>query len=57
MMIAVGTAALAVDLKPEDGLYKRRLNKVVPLFAIGNCREPRDISGAVWDGYDVGRAV
>ena len=37
--------------------YKRLLNRVVPLFAIGDCREPRNITGAVWDGYEVGRAV
>jgi 2-enoate reductase len=57
MTIAAGTVVLAVGMKSEDGLYKKMLNKVAPLYAIGDCREPRNITGAVWDGYEVGRAV
>ena len=57
MTIAAGTVVLAVGMKSEDGLYRKLLNKIAPLFAIGDCREPRNITGAVWDGYEVGRST
>jgi 2-enoate reductase len=38
-------------------LYKALSDKVERLYALGDCREPRNITGAIWDGYEVGRTI
>jgi 2-enoate reductase len=51
------TVVLAVGMKARDSLYKALIGKVVHLYALGDCREPRNITGAIWDGYEVGRVI
>ena len=48
---------LAVGMKAKDSLYKELIGKIAHLYALGDCREPRNITGAIWDGYEVGRTV
>lgn len=48
---------LAAGLKSDDSLYKNLLGKIPCIFNIGDSRQPGNIMGAVWDGYEVGRAV
>ncbi|UCG67330.1 MAG: FAD-dependent oxidoreductase [Deltaproteobacteria bacterium] len=57
MVIKADTVVLAGGMKSNDTLYNALIGKVVHLYALGDCREPRNITGAVWDGYEVGRTV
>ena len=51
------TVVLAVGMKAKDSLYKALIGKVAHLYALGDCREPWNIAGAIWDGYEVGRVI
>jgi 2-enoate reductase len=57
MVIPVDTIVVAAGLKQDDALYKSLLGKETHLYAIGDCQSPRNIMGAVWDGFEVGREV
>lgn len=57
MVIRTDTIVIAGGMKSNDTLYKALIGKVVHLYALGDCREPRNITGAVWDGYEVGCTV
>lgn len=48
---------LAVGFKADDKLYERLRSKVDRLYKIGDCHNPLNIMNAVWDGYEVGRAI
>ena len=50
------TVALALGLKSEDQLYDSLRGKVTQLYAIGDCKEPRRVLEAIWDGYSVASA-
>jgi 2-enoate reductase len=56
-MIKADNVVLASGLESDDGLYQALRGQVAQLYAVGDCREPRNIMGALWDGYEVGRAV
>ena len=56
-ILKAGTVVLAVGMKAKDSLYKALIGKVAHLYVLGDCREPRNITGAIWDGYEVGRTV
>jgi len=51
------TVALALGLKAENQLYNLLRGKVMQLYAIGDCKEPRRILEAIWDGYSVASAI
>ena len=51
------TVVLAVGLEPDGGLYRALLGKRPNLYLIGDAREARNIMGAVWDAYEVARAI
>ncbi|HTY81956.1 MAG TPA: FAD-dependent oxidoreductase, partial [Dehalococcoidales bacterium] len=55
--IKADTVVLAVGLKPENSLASQLNGSYQKVFTIGDCREPRNIMGAIWDGYEVGRSV
>jgi 2-enoate reductase len=55
--IRAGTIVLAAGLKSEDKLYKSLIGKVPQIYNIGDSQQPRNIMGAIWDGYEVGRAI
>ena len=46
------TIVLAVGMKAREGLYKTLADKIVHLYMLGDCREPRNITGAILDGYE-----
>jgi 2-enoate reductase len=51
------TVILAVGLEPDKRLYQA-LQEVRPKpYLIGDAREARNIMGAVWDAYEVARAI
>jgi 2-enoate reductase len=49
---------LAVGLKANAQLYQSLAGRYPRLlYAIGDCREPKNIMMAIWDGFEVGRTV
>ncbi|MFW6105044.1 MAG: NAD(P)/FAD-dependent oxidoreductase [Chloroflexota bacterium] len=56
-MIKAETVVLAVGLKANNKLCKSLRGKVSDWHALGDCREPRNIMGAIWDGYEVARMI
>ncbi len=55
--IEADTIGVSIGLKPDRELYDRLLGKTPNLFLIGDAREIRNIMGAVWDAYEVARAI
>jgi 2-enoate reductase len=47
------TVALAAGLKPRRELYEALRPDVPELYLIGDCKEPRKIINAVWDGFHI----
>jgi 2-enoate reductase len=56
MSLKADTIVLAAGLKAENRLYRSLNGKTLNLYAIGDCAEPRNVLGAIWDGYEAGRA-
>jgi 2-enoate reductase len=56
-LIEADNVVLASGLESDNALYKELTGKVARLYAIGDCREPRNIMGAVWDAYELGRTI
>jgi 2-enoate reductase len=56
-MLKADSIVLAVGLQSENALAKELQGKFTHLYVIGDCREPRNVMGAIWDGYEVGRTV
>ncbi len=56
-IIKAETVVLALGLKTADELYQTLNGKLAHLYASGDCRSPRNIMEAIWDGYEVGRAI
>ena len=50
----VDTIVLAIGRRSNDSLY-RALRQRLPTFRIGDCRAPRLLEHAIWDGDDIGR--
>ena len=55
--IKAETIVLAVGLQPDDTLSRELNGRFSRLYVIGDCQEARNIMGAIWDGYEVGRTV
>jgi 2-enoate reductase len=56
-LIQSDTAVLAAGLQPDSQLYQKLSVKLPCVYAVGDCQKPRNIMGAIWDGYEVGRAI
>jgi 2-enoate reductase len=56
-LIIADTVVIAAGLKSDDGLYKALKGQFPEVYLIGDCREPRNIMGAIWDGFEVGQRV
>jgi 2-enoate reductase len=56
-LIKAHTVVIAAGLKSDDGLYQALKGRFPTVYMVGDCREPRNIMGAVWDGFEVGRTV
>jgi 2-enoate reductase len=56
-VIKADSVVLASGLKPDEALYRSLSGKVTLLYAAGDCTQARNILGAVWDGYEIGRAI
>ena len=55
--INVDTVVIASGLTSDDDLFMKLAGQFSHVYAIGDCQEPRNIMGAIWDGYEVGRIV
>ena len=50
------SVVLALGMKPNGGFYEEVLTgNTARVFAVGDCRDIRNLYGAVWDGFEVGR--
>jgi len=56
-IINVDTVVIAAGLKSNSGLYQALKGRFSNVYMVGDCREPRNIMGAVWDGFEAGRTV
>jgi 2-enoate reductase len=55
--IKADTVVIATGLKPDDELYKTLKGQFSNVYIVGDSREPRNIMGAIWDGFEVGRTL
>ncbi len=55
--IIADTVVIAAGLKPDDGFYQALKGQFPVVYAVGDCREPRNIMGAIWDGFEIGQTV
>jgi len=55
--INADTVVIASGLTSDDDLFMKLAGQFSHVYAIGDCQEPRNIMGAIWDGYEVGRIV
>jgi 2-enoate reductase len=51
------TVVLAAGLQSDDRLFQELNGRFPHVYTVGDCREPRNIMGAIWDGFEVGRTV
>jgi 2-enoate reductase len=57
-VLDAGTVVLALGMKSNQKLYNEAVkNCSADIYAIGDCREVRNIYGALWDGFEVGRMI
>jgi 2-enoate reductase len=55
--LAADTVLLAVGLRAEDELVEQVGEGVSEVYAIGDCREPRKVINAIWEGFRLARLV
>lgn len=56
--IEAETIILATGMLSNDLFYEEVLRSdIAQVYAIGDCREVRNVYGAIWDGFEVGRVV
>jgi hypothetical protein len=48
---------MATGFTWDPTLRDRLEGKVPELFTIGDCSEPRNIQGAIWDGFHAARII
>jgi 2-enoate reductase len=51
------TVVLSIGLVPDNELFKQLDGRFARAYQIGDCREPRNIMGAIWDAYEVARSI
>jgi 2-enoate reductase len=51
------TIIIAVGLQPEQGIYRLLHGNLTNLYLIGDAREAKNIMNAIWDAYEVARAI
>ena len=55
--LACDTAVLSLGFRPDRRLYESLIGSVPGLYLVGDAREARNIMGAIWDAYEVGRSI
>jgi 2-enoate reductase len=55
--LAADTVIIAVGLESEQGIYRLLHGNLTNLYLIGDAREAKNIMNAIWDAYEVARAI
>ena len=55
--IKADSVVIASGLESADELYEALIGRFPQFYAVGDCREARNIMGAIWDGFEVGRTI
>ena len=55
--IPADTVVISVGLNPNKKLYTSLVSEIPNLYNIGDSREARNVMGAVWDAYEIARAI
>lgn len=53
--VAADTIVLAMGMQPEHRLTDALSGTVDRVYAVGDCRRPRNVMHAVWDAYEIAR--
>jgi 2-enoate reductase len=56
-ILPADTVIIAVGLEPEQGIYRSLRGNLTNLYLIGDAREAKNIMNAIWDAYEVARAI
>jgi 2-enoate reductase len=51
------TVIIAVGLESDQGIYRQLQGNLANLYLIGDAREAKNIMNAIWDAYEVARAI
>jgi 2-enoate reductase len=51
------TIIIAVGLEPQQGIYRLLHGNLTNLYLIGDAREAKNIMNAIWNAYEVARAI
>lgn len=51
------TIVMAVGMKPEITLAESLQDFPCRLYRIGDCRQPKNVMNAIWDGYEIARFI
>jgi 2-enoate reductase len=57
MEIYGDSVILALGTEANNQLYESLQPKISNLYLIGDCRKPSNIMNAIWDAFEVGRAI
>ena len=55
--IKCDTIVMATGLKAVQEIYKSLRQDATEIYMIGDCKKPRKIMDAIWEGYHIGRAM
>lgn len=56
-MIPADTVGISIGLEPDRELYHSVLGNLPSVYLVGDAQDVRNVMGAVWDGYEVARAI
>lgn len=55
--ITADTVILAMGARPDDELMKSLKERGLPVFAVGDCVEPRKAIDAIQEGFSIGCGI
>lgn len=55
--IPADTVGISIGLEPDRELYSSVLGNLPSVYLVGDAQDVRNVMGAVWDGYEVARAI
>lgn len=55
--IPADTVGISIGLEPDRELYESLQAELPSVYLVGDAQSVRNVMGAVWDGYEVARAV
>ncbi len=55
--LVANDVVVATGFRPDPSLRDELENSVAQVFAIGDCAKPRNILGAIWEGFHAARVI